>query len=680
MITTTPAAQPTSKRGLMFNYRWRWALRSDPEKLWPYMSDTGHFNQASGIPPIKYTELPVPTPEARRTGRVRMYGFPIEWQEEPFEWVQNKTMHEIRHYTVGPIGDFEVHMTLEPRQISEGGGTWITYEIGANPGNVLGYPGIPVQIGLIYRHMFERTFRQIDNFIQTQAPQPFRAIKTPIPATGQARLRDIALQLGQGKHNPTVVSRLVTFVGTAPDDELTRIRPFALADKWQMDRYQMLEAFLTATRLGLFDLSWDMLCPHCRGAKVQSKSLENVTSRSYCPSCHLGYEVDFDHSIEATFSVNAAIKSVIRAEYCIGSPQNMTHMLMSQQLDPGETRSITLSIGPGLYRLLAPYLMRVADNKTLTSGLEELMSGQTMLTIKRGRAKAGAGQQPLKVVIANSELNFSDEHGDLSASGECAEGDVTLTMINTTTQRQVFSLSQTEWSDQACTAAEITSLQAFRDLFSSEALRPGESINVSSLTIMFTDLKGSTALYQAIGDAAAFRQVMDHFNILRDGVSRHHGALIKTIGDAIMAVFSDPANAVAASLDILADIEAYNAGRADVDPLILKLGVHRGTCIAVTLNERLDYFGTVVNIAARLEGQSHGDDVVISDMVAADPAVARLIDVQQVKNEPFSATLKGFANTSFMLRRLSLDKAHPHEVHTHDSAVASGASPLLANA
>jgi class 3 adenylate cyclase len=660
------ASNHAVKRGPTFHYHWRWALRSDPASLWPYVSDTGHFNEAAGVPPIAYTELPNPTPEARRTGRIRMYGFPIVWQEEPFEWVQNQTMHEIRHYTIGPIGDFDVRIVLEPRPISEGGGTWLTYDVSAAPGNILGYPGIPVQIGIMYRRMFERAFRQIDAFVQSQAPEPFRATKTAITSAGQTRLRDISIQLTQAGHNPTLVSRLVTFVSNAPDDQLTRLRPFALADQWHVDRYALLEVFLRATRLGLFDLSWDMLCPHCRGAKTQAHALHDVSHQASCSSCHIDYTVDFDHSIEATFSINAAIKPVVRAEYCVGSPQNMPHNLMQQQLDPGETRTITLNLAPGMYRGLTPYMLRVANGERLSSDLAELISGQTLLTVNRATTANASLSRTLTLILNDGELYYADERGDLDDSTETVEGDVTLTLVNKTAQRQVFTLGKTEWSDQACTAAQITSLQSFRDLFSSEALRPGESINVASLSIMFTDLKGSTALYQAIGDAAAFRQVMDHFNILRDSVARHHGALIKTIGDAIMAVFTDPANAVAASLDILHDIESYNAGRTDVDPLILKLGVHQGTCIAVTLNERLDYFGTVVNIAARLEGQSHGDDVVISDMVAADPAVIRLMAEEQVKIEPFNAILKGFTS-NFSLRRLSLNKNTPHEAHDHRS-------------
>jgi class 3 adenylate cyclase len=146
--------------------------------------------------------------------------------------------------------------------------------------------------------------------------------------------------------------------------------------------------------------------------------------------------------------------------------------------------------------------------------------------------------------------------------------------------------------------------------------------------------------------------VMDHFDLLREGVAAHHGGLVKTIGDAIMAVFTDPADAVAATLDILERFHAYNAIHAE-HPLLLKMGMHSGACIAVTLNDRLDYFGSVVNIAARLEGQSEGGDLVLSETVARDPAVAALLIERGAQITPFTAYLKGFAEP-FSLRRVAL--------------------------
>ncbi len=206
------------------------------------------------------------------------------------------------------------------------------------------------------------------------------------------------------------------------------------------------------------------------------------------------------------------------------------------------------------------------------------------------------------------------------------------------------------WSDQAVTAAEVTALQMFRDLFSTEALRPGEQISVGTLTVLFTDLRNSTRLYREIGDATAFGRVMNHFDVLRKAIAEHDGAIVKTIGDAVMAVFRSPVSAVQAM------IEAQQALAAPADgsmALTLKAGMHSGPCIAVTLNDRLDYFGSTVNMAARLEGLSTGNDVIISRTVYEDTEVRELLDSEDFSAAQFEMELKGFADERFELWRVS---------------------------
>jgi adenylate cyclase len=88
----------------------------------------------------------------------------------------------------------------------------------------------------------------------------------------------------------------------------------------------------------------------------------------------------------------------------------------------------------------------------------------------------------------------------------------------------------------------------------------------------------------------------------------------------------------------------------------LKIGPHTGAAIAVTLNERLDYFGTTVNIASRLEGQAQGDDLIISDDVMRLPVVQRMLKENEVQVELFKAQLKGFVNEEFQLYRIRLQK------------------------
>jgi adenylate cyclase len=623
--------------GITFHYCWRWSLRSDVASLWPFVADTDRFRAVTGFPPANFTEEPLPEGGSRRVARLRMYGFPIVWEEQPFEWIREREFIENHRYEVGPLKSIRVSIRLDP---GSSGGSDVTYEVWAQPGNILGYPGIPIQIGVLFRRLFGRAFRQMDDFIQARVSQPFQTHRTPVSASGRSRLREFSNALTAAGHDPTLVSRLIEHIRNAPDDQLSRMRPYAFADLWHTDRYATLEMFLRATKLGLLDLTWDMLCPDCRGAKHRPHSLNELSHQGYCPSCNIHYEVDFARSVEATFQVNPATKAVIRHEFCVGGPQNTPHIQLQQFLAPGETRELKVVLEPGGYRWRAPRLAGKDQTPRTIDSLSDLASGRGLFTVS-----TEAHAQMCTVTIGGAGIRVQQDR--------VQPGVTAIRLCNESARPQVILLEQTEWSDQACTAAEVTALQAFRDLFSSEALKPGESIRVESMAVLFTDLKGSTTMYRTVGDAPAFRRVMDHFEILREGVSRNHGALVKTIGDAIMAVFADPADAAAASLDILKGIRAYNADHP-AQPLVLKMGIHQGPCIAVTLNERLDYFGSVVNLAARLESQSQGDDVIISEVLASDPTVREYLDQAGVQVEPFATSLKGFAE-SFSLRRLTLN-------------------------
>jgi class 3 adenylate cyclase len=244
---------------------------------------------------------------------------------------------------------------------------------------------------------------------------------------------------------------------------------------------------------------------------------------------------------------------------------------------------------------------------------------------------------------AEARLVAADEGwpaGELSLGTQPA-----LCLANSTQAEQLFILERMAWSDEAATAAEVTSLQMFRDLFANEALRPAERIAVGSLTVLFTDLRGSTRMYRESGDAVAFGRVMSHFDVLREAIAAEEGAVVKTIGDSVMAVFVRPVRALRAVLQAQAQLEQ---GLGAGPPLRLKAGIHAGPCVAVNLNERLDYFGSTVNIAARLghlSGMHPG--VIISAAIRRDPEVAAWLDAEQLRAEPFEVSLKGFEGERF---------------------------------
>jgi class 3 adenylate cyclase len=163
----------------------------------------------------------------------------------------------------------------------------------------------------------------------------------------------------------------------------------------------------------------------------------------------------------------------------------------------------------------------------------------------------------------------------------------------------------------------VTSLPAFRRDFSSDVLRPGASLKVSRVALFFSDLTGSTQLYSSVGDAAAFRLVQEHFDVVIAEIERHRGALVKTIGDAVMAVFASELDGVAASAAILRAFEDFRAGHPHRQQTHIKLGLYAGPCYVVTANGLLDYFGQTVNIAARLQAQAGSGELVITRDLAA---------------------------------------------------------------
>jgi class 3 adenylate cyclase len=112
-------------------------------------------------------------------------------------------------------------------------------------------------------------------------------------------------------------------------------------------------------------------------------------------------------------------------------------------------------------------------------------------------------------------------------------------------------------------------------------------------------------------------------------------------------VYVNPADGLRSAMQIQDDIERFNRDSGK-EPVIIKLGLHCGRCISVTLNNRLDYYGSAANKAARLEAQSAGGDIVLSPEFAADPEVTRLLADLCVREE--SAELKGFPQPIRFLR------------------------------
>ena len=620
-----------------FHYRWVFDLQSSPEQLWPLVADTNRFNRDTGVPSVEAIEDNLGN--MRRRLRLTTFGIPIEWDEQPFEWVRPERFGVVRRYSKGPIAELRVLATLTPKEDTDNGpeGTKLIYEVWATPNNFLGQLAIPLQIGFISARRFARTFRAYDRLAKHEAPAAaVSAAEIEFTPGGGARLKELGERLTANSCDGELVALLVEHIANADDFALARIRPYELARRWNKPRRAVLELCFQATRVGMLDLQWNLICPMCRGGEAKD-SLDELSRNVHCDGCNIDFDVNFEQSVELTFHPNASIRHVKVDTFCVGGPQVTPHIVAQQLLPADSQRAVSIKLEKGRYRL-----------RTMSvPGWQHLRASD--------RGQCGVSLR------AQADGWSSDE---IEISQACD-----LQLENGTSDEQLFILERTEWSDDAATAAEVTAVQMFRDLFAREALRPGEQISVGTLTVLFTDLKNSTRLYREIGDATAFGRVMNHFDVLKQTIAAQDGALVKTIGDAVMAVFRRPANALRAMLEAQERLANPPDGML---PLTLKAGMHTGPCIAVTLNDRLDYFGSTVNLAARLEGQSTGGDVVISTVVFSDPEVRELLQEcpAGLSATQFTIPLKGFDDEEFELWRVA-QRAENDRVRT-----ASGSDPI----
>ena len=580
-----------------FHYTWIWDLESTPEALWPLVSDTNRFNRDTLLPPIQFMGIE----NGVKHVRFKIPIFRVEWSEEPFEWIYPYRFGILRRYHKGPLSEMRVDCSLEARQPS---GTRLTYDLWVKPANILGSLGIPLAIGYASAKLFGNALKHYDKILVRGDSILAHAGAHKLSFGGRNRLGILTERLIQQNIDEPTIKRLSEFLDRADDLSVQRMRPYALADTWNIPRQVVLETFLRATRVGLLDMYWDLLCPECRGVTEGHSRLSDVHAHSHCNTCQIDFTANFDHNIEVIFRPNASVRSVdANTEFCVGSPQRQPYKAFSLIVPEGEELPFDSILVEGRYTLRA--------------------SG-----IAGSYALLAAPNAPNKLDVVADEKGWPYDETSVGFMPH-------IKLINKTDQARTFELERTAWSDQAATAADVTTLQVFRDLFSSEVLRPGEEISVGSVTLMFTDLRGSTKLYREIGDASAFGRVREHFDVLERAIAAEGGAIIKTMGDSVMASFRKPSSALRA---------IWNAQQNINEPLRLKVGIHHGPCIVVNLNDRLDYFGSTVNIAARLPTFSNGDEIIFSESIRHDPDTQMLLEDKAKPNSliGFQGEIKGY--------------------------------------
>ncbi len=441
-----------------------------------------------------------------------------------------------------------------------------------------------------------------------------------------------------------------------PDDwACFRINPLAFAEDHGLSVRQGIDLFLHATRAGLLELRFNLICPGCGSVEHQLSSMDKVPSRAWhCVVCQKEIEADLDDRVEVSFSVEVGVRDLKLDVH--GSAANYARYFFTGNLvrspelgaffaslslglltvSPGKDASISIDARPGMtYRLLS------LDNHS-----------QTLLPV------AAEEQGATQVEISSTSDSMNPAQVDLRAGSVAVRvvnrGSGRVGMLAMRVDKAGMMAIATEHPNQFrsfLTARTLLNSQTFRDLFRVQTLDVNMRLRLRSLTLLFTDLKGSTELYDRTGDIRAYTFVREHFKVLAEAVKRHNGALVKTMGDAIMASFDEPTDAAKAAVEMMRGMDTLNADlKAEGYDTGLKVGLHEGPALVVTSDERLDYFGQTVNVAARVQGLAQVGEIWLTPTVMDSPGVAGTLKEGGWTGEEKQVALKGVGGNTRVFR------------------------------
>ncbi|MGB0346536.1 MAG: adenylate/guanylate cyclase domain-containing protein [Balneolaceae bacterium] len=600
-------------------FTWSIQLTATPEELWPFVSDTNQIFRLLGAPSVKKTQLTRSAPKGFievTNSRLSSYSL---WEQEPYFWEKPYRFGTTRNYKVGVLKRLKYQVNLVPNS----SGTLINTRIWLTPSNRQLFFFTRIYIERFLKHRYYRVLKEYDKCAKQQL-QRYEANNFKALVRGaESRIRRISKRLVDETKRKRIINHLIQFIKKADDEDLIRIHPFHLAEYWGEKKYSVLNVFLHAAKLDFLDFKWDVCCPNCKTPKSTARKLKEIRTSHYCDECDLDFELDFNTNTHMVFTPHPLIRKISLRKYSFGGPSATDHKISQHFLNIGENKYLDLKLDEGTY------LFKSHNHK-----------GHLILHARE-----------------DAEDTFSLYLTDEDFDGQEVEVSTfpNITIVNNSSKKQVCFIEKKDWKQEATYASEVGSAHEFRTLFPREVLKEGTNVNASGVTMLFTDLMNSTELYRTEGDEFAIGRVMSHFKIIQQIIAEERGGIVKTIGDSVMAVFREPVSALKA-VERIQQIFTGSTGLGD--SFKIKAGIHFGDCTTVNLNDRTDYFGTTVNIAARLVDIAKEKEIIISEAVFNHPDVQLYLNKKKetlfVKEDQIE--LKGFKDEEFKVKQIRLER------------------------
>jgi class 3 adenylate cyclase len=445
--------------------------------------------------------------------------------------------------------------------------------------------------------------------------------------------------------DPKTVQAIGRLVEGGSDRSLCRINVLDFAKTNALDEEHAIAAFLHAARLGIFDMSWNMLCPGCGGVLEAGTNLKSIKHDEYaCALCAAGYEPTLDEMVEVVFTVSPRVRKIEAHD-----PDSLPYIEYARQIFWGTGIDLPEDLEAQFEEFSVEVIELPAGEKALLSIQLPAEFCIVFDPVTHVTQFIDVQGEPTKERQALN-VTFNKENAP-TTTVVMRPGPLRLTFENKTDRRLLPGvwIANHALHDMMgkrkpfLTAKRLLTNQTFRDIYRTDTMDVDQRLKITSLTFLFTDLKGSTQLYERVGDLAAYDLVRHHFRVLNEIVASEAGAVVKTIGDAVMATFQTPDHGLSAALRMRDAMQKINADRGNED-LLLKIGIHEGPCLAVTLNDRQDYFGQTVNMAARVQSLASSRSIFATSSIVEDAQSSKILQSSGLQPVQQRAALRGITD------------------------------------
>lgn len=573
---------------------------SDRRVAWERLGDTDFMNRAVDAGKVSMELRPRDGGSALLTGTMAgPLGLPLQFTETRNGWVRYRWFKQHRIFQRAPIAQSRFELFLE----DDGEGVVPRIVLDLEPAARLFSPLLAARAS-VYRTRWQAVLDGL--------PAPGAAARAVHERQLPEQMR-AAVDRWRSKADTRVVDAVTELLSTERDHALRSIRAFAVADRFGLDRDETLTSMIRSVPAGLLELYWSVRCTRCKGEVASTTSLSDLADHADCPSCGITFGTDLGESVEVLFAPHPAIAPRVSERFCTMFPTGAPSLHATFPLGPGEAIEDVLEVARGTRYTLG----------------------------------SGNGAPDLDVVVEEGGADHVSWETGAVGRWAVAPGLIKIGARNASGADQRVVLADAASDQQSVPAARVATMPEFRRDLGVQVLSSNVRIGTRSVALLFTDLSGSTAMYEAVGDAAAYALVRDHFELLGAVIEEHGGSVVKTIGDAVMASFHSADAAVGAALAMREAFDGWVAREHPTLEVRLNLGVHVGPALAVHSDGvGLDWFGRHVNLSARAQGAAKDGALVMTEAVVSDPVVKGRLAKGGWSPEAFDAQLKGIGTTT----------------------------------